>query len=95
MTEDLSAEVRLPDLLSVVELAEYLGVPVSTIHYWSSKGLGPPALKLGKQLRFRTADVARWLEEKTAVAPEMREAGFPASEPLADENVDGHGNTAA
>jgi excisionase family DNA binding protein len=64
MTEDLSAEARLPDLLSVVELAEYLGVPVSTIHYWRGTEQGPPGFKIGKQLRFRSLDVARWLEER-------------------------------
>jgi excisionase family DNA binding protein len=64
MTQDLSAETRLPDLLSVVELAEYLGVPVSTIHYWRGTEQGPPGFKIGKQLRFRSVDVARWLDER-------------------------------
>jgi excisionase family DNA binding protein len=66
MAQDLSSETRLPDLLSVLELAEYLAVPVSTIHYWRGKGLGPPGFKVGKQLRFRAADVVRWLEERRA-----------------------------
>lgn len=83
MPRDITSELQLPDLLSVTELAEYLGVPVSTIHYWRGKELGPLGFKVGKQLRYRAADVAKWLEE-------MREAGFPASEPLADENVDGN-----
>jgi excisionase family DNA binding protein len=82
------AGTSLPDLLSISELADYLGVPVSTIHYWRGKEQGPPALKVGRRLRFRTVDVARWLSEK-------REAGFPASEPLADENVDGKPTVAA
>jgi excisionase family DNA binding protein len=58
------AETTLPDLLSVAELADYLGVPVSTIHYWRGKEQGPPALKVGRRLRFRVADVVRWLEER-------------------------------
>lgn len=64
MTQDLSAVTRLPNLLSVVELAEYLGVPVSTIHYWRGTEQGPPGFKIGKQLRFRAVDVARWLEAR-------------------------------
>lgn len=64
MTKNVSAETRLPVLLSVVELAEYLGVPVSTIHYWRGTEQGPPGFKIGKQLRFRSVDVARWLEER-------------------------------
>jgi excisionase family DNA binding protein len=66
MAQDVSSETRLPDLLSVAELAAYLGVPISTIHYWRGKELAPPALKIGKQLRFRAADVARWLDERRA-----------------------------
>lgn len=63
MAEDVSSGT-LPELLTVAELADYLDRPVSTIHYWRGKGLGPPALKVGKQLRFRAADVARWLDER-------------------------------
>jgi excisionase family DNA binding protein len=58
----------LPELLSVVELAEYLDRPVSTIRYWRGKGEGPPALKIGKELRFRASDVVRWLEEREGVS---------------------------
>ena len=59
MAQDTTREKRLPDLLSAPELAAYLGVPVSTIHYWRGKEQGPPAFKLGKQLRFRASDVAK------------------------------------
>jgi len=60
----------LPDLLSAVELAQYLGVPVSTIHFWRGKGKGPPGFKVGKSLRFRAVDVNRWLAERsTEVSP--------------------------
>jgi hypothetical protein len=57
-------ETSLPDLLDVAALADYLGVPVSTIHYWRGKEQGPPALKVGRRLRFRVVDVVRWLEER-------------------------------
>jgi excisionase family DNA binding protein len=60
-------ETSLPDLLSVAELADYLGVPVSTIHYWRGKEQGPPALKVGRRLRFRVVDVVCWLEEREGV----------------------------
>jgi excisionase family DNA binding protein len=64
MAQGASTRTPLPELLTVVELAAYLDRPVSTIHYWRGKGEGPPALKLGKQLRFRAADVVQWLEER-------------------------------
>jgi excisionase family DNA binding protein len=66
MAEGLTSEPLLPELLTVAELAHYLGVPVSTIHFWRGKRQGPPAVKVGKRLYFRVADVAKWLEEQQA-----------------------------
>jgi excisionase family DNA binding protein len=48
---------------SVDEVAARLGVPKSTIYYWRRKGVGPPAVRVGKYLRFRPADVEEWLAE--------------------------------
>jgi excisionase family DNA binding protein len=60
--------MRLPRLLTTRQLADLLGVPVSTIHYWRSRGTAPRAIKVGKELRFIEGDVARWLLEKRAAA---------------------------
>lgn len=57
----LTSEKALPDLLTVAELARYLGVPVSTIHFWRGRDQGPPAFKVGRRLMFRSSDVAAWL----------------------------------
>jgi excisionase family DNA binding protein len=51
----------LEPLLSVRELAAYLGVPVSTIYDWRSRGLGPVAHRFGKHVKFARSDVAEWL----------------------------------
>lgn len=51
-------------LLSPKELAEYLGIPLSTIYKWNYSGEGPRRLKLGKHCRYRTADVDRWLDSQ-------------------------------
>jgi len=66
MTTDIAQkdETALPGLLSVTELATYLGVPDSTLYLWRSRGEGPPAVKIGKRLRYRTADVVAWLESQ-------------------------------
>ncbi len=55
----------LPRLLDVPTLADYLHVPVSTLYHWRSRGEGPQGLKVGKQVRYREADVASWLNEQT------------------------------
>jgi excisionase family DNA binding protein len=54
----------LPELLTIDELAAYLDVPVTTLYLWRSRGQGPPGLKVGRRIRYRAADVTRWLEEQ-------------------------------
>jgi excisionase family DNA binding protein len=51
-------------LLTVQELAELLQVPVQTIYTWRYKRIGPPAVPMGKYLRFRPEDVAAWLDAR-------------------------------
>lgn len=51
-------------LWSIGRLAHYLGVPVATIYAWCSRGEGPPALRIGRYLRFRFADVETWLASR-------------------------------
>ena len=61
------ADVRpfgLEPLLSVSDLAEYLGVPQQTIYDWRVHGRGPRASKVGKRLRFAASDVRAWLQRQ-------------------------------
>jgi excisionase family DNA binding protein len=51
-------------LLSVEELAEICGVPVRTVYSWRLKGQGPRGIRVGRFVRYRPADVERWLEEQ-------------------------------
>ncbi len=53
-------------LMSVTDVAEYLGVPVGTVYAWNSRGLGPKRLRLGKHVRYRRSDVEAWLEQQVA-----------------------------
>lgn len=53
------------ELLSIEQLAEYLGVQVSTITNWRARGKGPKALPTppGTALvRYRASEVEAWLE---------------------------------
>lgn len=52
-------------LWSPTELAEYLGVPVSTVYRWNHMGSGPRVLKVGRHARYRFSDVNLWLEEQS------------------------------
>ncbi|MGH8936075.1 MAG: helix-turn-helix domain-containing protein [Acidimicrobiia bacterium] len=51
-------------LLTVRELADYLGVPVATIYAWRYRGEGPPGFRVGRHLRFRRIDVERWIDHQ-------------------------------
>lgn len=52
--------------MTTEELADYLGVPVATVYQWRTKGTGPRAIKVGRHLRFRAADVDAWLDEQAS-----------------------------
>lgn len=54
----------LEPLLDVGELAAYLGVPVSTIYDWRTRGKGPAAYRFGKHLKFAVTDVRTWVTEQ-------------------------------
>jgi excisionase family DNA binding protein len=58
--EVATAEKR--PILTVIELAEMLSVPVSTVYRWNYAGTGPRAIKVGKYVRYRRVDVETWLE---------------------------------
>jgi predicted DNA-binding transcriptional regulator AlpA len=60
-------------LLTVAQLAELLQVPVKTIHVWRGKGLGPPALRIGRYLRFCPEDVDRWIGDRREPVSEGRD----------------------
>ncbi len=47
---------------TTVEVADYLGVPVATLHAWRSRKKGPPASRVGKHLRYRWEDVEAWID---------------------------------
>lgn len=51
-------------LWSAAQLAEYLGVPVKTIHQWRYLRKGPRGFRVGRHLRFRPADVRAWEDEQ-------------------------------
>ena len=51
-------------LLSPKDVAEWLGVPVSTIYGWRSQApvSGPRGFRVGKHVRYRPSDVETWIK---------------------------------
>jgi excisionase family DNA binding protein len=51
----------LDRLLSIGELAGYLGVPVATLYAWRYRGEGPPGFRVGRHVRYRWSDIQTWI----------------------------------
>ena len=55
-------------LITVQELADYLGVPVATLYQWRYRREGPPGFRVGRHLRYRWSEVEAWIERQLAGA---------------------------
>lgn len=55
-------------LLTAGEVADLLGLTVPALYAMNSRGSAPPRLRFGRHVRYRQADVERWLESRM-VAP--------------------------
>ncbi len=67
MRSDVSVNQPEP-LLTPAELAGYLGVPIKTLYTWRYRHEGPPALRIGRHLRYRRDDVEDWLHDRLGPA---------------------------
>lgn len=54
----------MEELLTTLELAEYLKVKPNTLDHWASQGRGPAYIKIEGQRRYSRADLEAWLEGK-------------------------------
>ena len=50
------------EFLTTEQLAELLQVPTQTVRAWRHYGTGPKGVRLGRHVRYRRADVDRWIE---------------------------------
>lgn len=65
-------------VLSLSELAAYLGVSVQTLYDLRSQGRGPRGFRVGREIRFRASEIEDWLarlEEADAVRHPAPEGG--------------------
>lgn len=65
----------LEPLLDIGELAACLGVPVSTVYDWRTRGRGPRAYRFGKHLKFALSDVGIWIEQQPDPEPSASPEG--------------------
>ena len=69
MDTEITPMSGLEPLLSIDELAEYLGVPVTTIYDWRVDGKGPCAIRIGRHVKFALSDVQAWIAQQREAAP--------------------------
>lgn len=59
-----SSGAPLAPLWTIQDVSAFLAVPVGTLYQWRHRGDGPPAIRLGKHLRFDPESVRRWVSEQ-------------------------------
>jgi excisionase family DNA binding protein len=62
----------LDRLLTVEDLAEYLGVPVATLYAWRYHRQGPPGFRVGRHIRYRWADIEEWISLRVEASQNNR-----------------------
>lgn len=67
MTEPMP-QLDCDRLWDVRDVSAFLGVPVGTLYQWRVRGLGPPAMRLGRHLRFDPNAVRVWARSRQGVA---------------------------
>lgn len=75
MKTQLEPITGLDPLLSVEDLSEYLGVPVTTIYDWRVDGKGPCGVRIGRHVRFAVSDVLAWVEAQRESRPGEHSSG--------------------
>ncbi len=55
-------------LLTADEVAAFLQVPRATLYAWRYQSKGPPAIRVGRYLRYRAADIEAWIGENRRLA---------------------------
>jgi excisionase family DNA binding protein len=53
----------MEQLLTTEGVAAYLQVAEKTVRNWRSRGEGPSVVRVGGAIRYRKADIDRWLDE--------------------------------
>ncbi len=56
-----------PEFLTAAQVAQLTGFSQKALESYRSQRIGPPFLKVGKNVRYRISDVRAWIESGGAV----------------------------
>jgi excisionase family DNA binding protein len=75
METTTDTESGLEPLLSIETLADYLGVPVTTVYDWRVARKGPCGIRVGRHIMFAVSGVRAWLAQQHEARPGRRPEG--------------------
>jgi excisionase family DNA binding protein len=55
---------RTDRLMTMAEVSDLLGIPVSTLYGWRHRGEGPAGYRIGRHVRYRREAVEAWIETR-------------------------------
>ena len=62
--------IQGPDrLMTMAEVSDLLGIPVSTLYGWRHRGEGPAGYRIGRHVRYRREAVEAWIETRAYQRP--------------------------
>jgi hypothetical protein len=59
----MEQSTEFPLYQSDIEAANFLNHKPQTLRNWRSKHVGPPYIKLGRSVRYKTADLIAWMDQ--------------------------------
>ena len=51
-------------LISAARAPEYLGIQRQTLARWRHEGFGPPWVRMGRLIYYRSSDLRSWIESR-------------------------------
>jgi predicted DNA-binding transcriptional regulator AlpA len=60
----IKAEITTTSLWGTREVAEYLGVPASTLYQWRAKRYGPQGRRIGRYVKYLPEEVRTWAKNQ-------------------------------
>jgi excisionase family DNA binding protein len=51
-------------LMTMAEVSDLLGSPISTLYGWRHRGEGPAGYRIGRHVRYRREAVETWIETR-------------------------------
>lgn len=64
-------------LLTIKEVAEYLGIPIATLYQWRYRGEGPDGFRVGRHVRYRWSEIEAWIEAQLAISDRRAGSVYP------------------